>query len=452
MTDQAPAQVADQPTLLTSRPGGPLRGVTTAPGDKSISHRALILGALAHGVTDIEGLLEGDDVRRTAAAMTRFGARVDRLAVGRWRVEGRGGFAEPDDIIDCGNAGTGARLIMGAAAGFPLCATFTGDSSLRGRPMGRALKPLSLMGARWTGREGNRLPLSLRGGDLHAIEYVLPEASAQVKSAVLLAGLSAVGETRVIEPVHTRDHTERMLRAFGAEVDVEDRAYGRVIRLRGGQALSGCRVDVPGDPSSAAFPIVAALITPGSAVTVKNVLLNPLRTGLLETLKEMGADLAIENLRETGGETVGDITARSSSLHGVTVPEARAASMIDEYPILAVAAAFATGPTVMRGLGELRVKESDRLALMSSGLTACGVQVEEEPEGLVVVGTQGSNHAVRGGAAVSTHGDHRIAMSFLVLGHAALAPVTVDEPAMIATSFPGFTGLMAALGAQITAA
>jgi 3-phosphoshikimate 1-carboxyvinyltransferase len=449
MTDTAPAQVGDQPTLLTSHPGGPLAGVTAAPGDKSISHRALILGALARGVTEIEGLLEGDDVRRTAAAMEKFGAGVRRLGVGRWRVEGAGGFSEPDDVIDCGNAGTGARLIMGAAAGFALSATFTGDSSLRGRPMGRILKPLGLMGASWTGREGSRLPLSLRGGDLHAIDYVPPEPSAQVKSAILLAGLNARGETRVIEPVHTRDHTERMLRAFGAKVDVEDTAAGRVIRLRGGQTLAGACVHVPGDPSSAAFPIVAALITPGSAVTVVNVLLNPLRFGLFETLREMGADLTIENVRESGGETVGDITARSSSLRGVAVPETRAASMIDEYPILAVAAAFADGPTIMRGLGELRVKESDRLALMASGLAACGVQVEEEAEGLIVLGTRNANHGVEGGATTSTHGDHRIAMSFLVLGLAARAPVTVDEPGMIATSFPGFTRLMGDLGARI---
>ena len=459
MTEKAPARVGD--TLeghgspprgragLTARPGGPLRGTAVAPGDKSISHRALILGALARGVTEIEGLLEGDDVRRTAGAMGAFGARVERRGEGHWLVEGAGGLAEPGDVVDCGNAGTGARLILGAAAAFPLTATFTGDSSLRGRPMGRVLRPLGLMGAAWTGRQGDRLPLSLRGGGLRAIRYRLPEPSAQVKSAILLAGLGAAGETQVIEPILTRDHTERMLRAFGAEVLVDDGAEGRVISLRGGQMLTGAPVRVPGDPSSAAFPIVAALITPGSTVTVTNVLLNPLRFGLFETLKEMGADLTLANVRDAGGERVGDITARHSSLRGIVVPEARAASMIDEYPILAVAAAHAEGPTEMRGLGELRVKESDRIALMAAGLAACGVQVEEEAEGLVVVGKARGNQGAPGGGEVATHGDHRIAMSFLVLGLAAEAPVSVDEPGMIATSFPGFSSLMASLGARI---
>lgn len=449
MTDTAPAQIGDRPKGMTARVSGPLRGVARAPGDKSISHRSLILGALSRGTTEIEGLLEGDDVRRTANAMRAFGAGVTRLAEGRWQVAGGGGLAEPTDVIDCGNAGTGARLILGAAAGFPICATFTGDSSLRARPMGRVLKPLGLMGASWTGRRGDRLPLSLKGGDLRAITYRLPEPSAQVKSAILLAGLTADGETRIIEPVLTRDHTERMLRAFGAEVSVEDTPEGRVITLRGGQALTSATVHVPGDPSSAAFPIVAALVTPGSDVTIRNVLLNPLRAGLFETLREMGADLAVVNVREAGGETVGDITARHSILRGCIVPEARAASMIDEYPILAVAAAYAVGPTVMRGLGELRVKESDRIALMAAGLAACGVQVEEEAEGLIVMGTRGANHAVAGGATATTHGDHRIAMSFLVLGLASRAPVRVDEADMIATSFPGFAALMRNLGAQI---
>lgn len=417
MTETAPARVGDTLTEekrapdgaagLTARPAGPLRGVATAPGDKSISHRALILGALARGVTDIEGLLEGDDVRRTAGAMRAFGARVERLGEGRWRIEGAGEFVEPDDIIDCGNAGTGARLIMGAAAAFPLTATFTGDASLRGRPMGRVLRPLGLMGAAWMGRQLDRLPLSLRGGGLRGIDYRLPVPSAQVKSAILLAGLGAEGETRIVEPVLTRDHTERMLRAFGAEVLVEDGDDGRAISLRGGQSLTAAPVRVPGDPSSAAFPLVAALITPGSAVTVTNVLLNPLRFGLFETLKEMGADLTIANIRDAGGESIGDITARHSPLRGVVVPEGRAASMIDEYPILAVAAAHAEGPTVMRGLGELRVKESDRIALMAAGLAACGVQVEEESEGLVVVGTARGNHEVAGGATASTHGEDR---------------------------------------------
>jgi 3-phosphoshikimate 1-carboxyvinyltransferase len=434
---------------LTARPGGPLRGRVRAPGDKSISHRSLILGALASGETRIDGLLEGDDVLRTAAAMSAFGADVQRQAEGGWRVTGRGGFAEPADVVDCGNAGTGVRLIMGAAAGFPLTATFTGDGSLRGRPMLRIVRPLSQMGASYMCREGGRLPLTLKGGNLSGISYRLPEPSAQVKSAVLLAGLNAAGLTEVIEPEATRDHTERMLRAFGAAVDVEDAADGRHIRLVGGQPLVGAAIRVPGDPSSAAFPLVAALITPGSEVTVEGVLLNPLRIGLFVTLREMGADLAIENEREEGGELVGDVTARYSQLKGVDVPAERAPSMIDEYPILAVAAAYAEGATSMRGIGELRVKESDRIAMMAAGLAACGVGVEEEPEGLIVAGTARANHPVAGGGLVRTHGDHRIAMSHLILGLGAQAPVAVDEPGMIATSFPGFGALMAGLGAQI---
>ena len=433
-------------TGLTARPGGPLRGRVRAPGDKSISHRALILGALAEGLTEIEGLLEGEDVLRTAEAMRSFGARVERTGERRWRVEGQGRLVEPADVVDCGNSGTGVRLIIGAAAGFALTATFTGDDSLRGRPMLRVLRPLGEMGAAWLAREGGRLPLSLKGGGLKAVSYRLPEPSAQVKSAVLLAGLSAAGETCVIEPEPTRDHTERMLRAFGAEVAVEAGEGGRRIRIAGGQRLSGTVVRVPGDPSSAAFPLAAALITPGSEVTVEGVLLNPLRTGLFLTLREMGADLTVVNEREAGGERVGDVTARQSRLKGVAVPAARAPSMIDEYPILAVAAAYAEGPTAMRGIGELRVKESDRIAMMAAGLAACGVEAAEEPEGLVVTGRGG---AVKGGGLVRTHGDHRIAMSHLVLGLAATAPVGVDEPGMIATSFPGFTALMARLGAEI---
>jgi 3-phosphoshikimate 1-carboxyvinyltransferase len=434
---------------MTARPGAPLRGAARAPGDKSISHRALILGALAGGVTEIEGLLEGDDVRRSAIAMRAFGAKVEQLDAGRWRIHGQGGLAEPEEAIDCGNAGTGARLILGAAAGFPLSATLTGDASLRSRPMARVLEPLGEMGARWVCRDGGRLPLSLRGGGLAAVTYRLPQPSAQVKSAVLLAGLNAVGETRVIEPEPTRDHTEHMLRLFGAAVDVEDSPAGRIITLRGGQALSGARVVVPSDPSSAAFPLVAALIVPGSEVTMEGVLLNPLRAGLFETLREMDADLTIDNVRLEGGETVGDVTARHSKLTGVIVPPARAASMIDEYPILAVAAAFARGPTVMRGIGELRIKESDRIAMMAAALTACGVTVEEEAEGLTVMGASKANHRVAGGGAVRTRGDHRIAMSCLVLGLGARDGVTVDEASMIATSFPDFAALMAGLGADV---
>jgi len=438
---------------LKAQPGQPLKGRIRAPGDKSISHRSLILGAMATGVTLVEGLLEGDDVLRTAAAMRGFGAGVERLGDGRWRIEGRGGFVEPEDIIDCGNAGTGARLIMGAAAGFALNASFTGDASLRKRPMMRVLNPLGQMGARWICRQGGRLPLTLRGGGLNGLSYRLPEPSAQVKSAVLLAGLHARGATQVIEPEATRDHTERMLRAFGVRVEVRDEAGERIIRLEPGQSLTGCEVQVPGDPSSAAFPLVAALITPGSEVTVEGVLLNPLRTGLFETLIEMGADLSISNTRDSGGEQVGDITARHSALRGVVVPADRAPSMIDEYPILAVAAAFAEGPTRMLGLGELIVKESDRLTLTSVGLRACGVGVgvEREAAEMTIVGTARGNHPVKGGADVVTHGDHRIAMAHLVLGLASQAAVRVDEPGMIATSFPGFVDLMAGLGAQIGA-
>jgi 3-phosphoshikimate 1-carboxyvinyltransferase len=429
----------------TAHPGAKLSGEVRPPGDKSISHRALILGAVAHGVTEIDGLLEGDDVRRTAAAMAAFGADVERLGEGRWRVTGRGGLTEPAEVIDCGNAGTAVRLILGAAAAFDLSATFTGDASLRRRPMKRVLKPLGMMGATWLCREGGRLPLTLKGGNLVAIEYRLPEPSAQVKSAILLAALRARGETRVIEPSPSRDHTERMLEAFGARVKVEELADGRHIRLVGGQSLRSVPVSVPGDPSSSAFPLVAALVTSGSEVTIEGVMLNPLRTGLITTLQEMGANIVITHRRQSGGEDVGDITARHSSLRGVTVPPERAVSMIDEYPILAVASAFAEGRTVMRGIGELRVKESDRIALMAAGLRACGVEIEEEPEGLIVTGrTQ-----VPGGAMVRTHGDHRIAMSFLVLGLASASPVSVDEADMIATSFPGFHALMSSLGARI---
>ncbi|WP_293676850.1 3-phosphoshikimate 1-carboxyvinyltransferase [uncultured Phenylobacterium sp.] len=434
---------------LTSRRAGPLKGTVRTPGDKSISHRALILGALASGVTEIEGLLEGDDVKRTAAAMAAFGAGLERLGEGRWRVTGRGGFAEPDDVVDCGNAGTGVRLIMGAAAGFDLAATFTGDASLRGRPMNRVLKPLGEMGATWVCRAGGRLPLTLKGGNLRRIAYTLPEPSAQVKSAVLLAGLSASDGAEVIEPEATRDHTERMLRGFGAEVQVREAGAGRHIVLPGGQRLTGTSIRVPGDPSSAAFLLVAALIVPGSEVTVQGMLLNPSRIGLLDTLGEMGAELSVTNVREEGGEAVGDVTARHSELEGVEVPPDRAPSMIDEYPILAVAAAFASGKTVMRGIGEMRVKESDRIALMAAGLTACGIGVEEEPATLTVIGAKRGNHLVAGGAGVTTHGDHRIAMSHLILGLAAEEPVTVDEPGMIATSFPGFVDLMRSLGAEI---
>lgn len=433
------------PSHLTARRSPALKGSTRAPGDKSMSHRSLILGAMATGVTEIEGLLEGEDILATARAVEAFGATVERLGPGRWRVTGRGGFQTPEGVIDCGNAGTGVRLLMGAAAGYPVKATFDGDGSLRKRPMKRVTGPLAQMGARFDWRaDEDRLPVSVSGGGLKAIDYVQGVASAQIKSAILLAGLNAEGVTTVEEPEPSRDHTERMLRAFGAEVGVLPMGDGWRVTLKGGQALTGTAVAVPGDPSSAAFPLAAGLVVPGSAVMVEGVMLNPLRTGLFETWREMGADLTITNRRMAGGEEVGDITARHSALKGVVVPEARAASMIDEYPILAATAAFAEGTTVMRGVGEMRVKESDRIALMVAGLRACGVQVEEEPEGFIVTGGP-----VRGGATVHTAHDHRIAMSHLVLGLAADEPVSVDEPGMIATSFPGFVEMMRGLGGEI---
>lgn len=432
---------------LTARRGASLNGLVRAPGDKSMSHRAVILGAMATGVTGIEGLLESEDVLATARAVEAFGATVERLGEGRWRVTGRGGFNQPATAIDCGNAGTGVRLLMGAAAGYALTTTFDGDASLRKRPMKRVTGPLADMGARfdWLAAE-DRLPVRLTGGGLSGIDYVQTVASAQIKSAILLAGLNADGVTTLTEPEPSRDHTERMLRAFGVEIGVLPTGTGWQVSLKGGQALTGIAVTVPGDPSSAAFPLAAGLIVPGSEVTVEGVMMNRLRTGLFETWREMEADLTVSNRRIEGGEEVGDVTVRHSALKGVIVPPERAASMIDEYPVLAATAAFATGATVMRGIGEMRVKESDRIALMVAGLKACGVTVDEEPEGFTVTGGP-----VRGGATVVTHGDHRIAMSHLVLGLAADEAVTVDEPGMIATSFPGFIALMNGLGADIAA-
>ena len=433
------------PSQLTARRAAALAGKVRAPGDKSMSHRAMIFGGMAAGVTTVEGLLEGDDVLATGRAVEAFGAKVERTGEGEWRIEGAGGFTTPSSVIDCGNAGTGVRLLMGAAAGYPLTATFDGDASLRKRPMKRVTGPLAEMGAGfdWLAAE-DRVPVALTGGTLTGVDYVQTVASAQIKSAILLAGLNAQGVTTVTEPEKSRDHTERMLRAFGAEVMVEEQGEGWKITLKGGQPLKAAHVAVPGDPSSAAFPLAAGLIVPGSEVTVEGVMLNPLRTGLFDTWIEMGADLTIANRRQAGGEDVGDITARYSQLKGVVVPQERAASMIDEYPILAATAAFADGVTVMRGVGEMRVKESDRISLMVEGLRACGVQVEEEPEGFLVTGGD-----VRGGATVATAHDHRIAMSHLILGLAAEQPVSVDEPGMIATSFPGFVEMMNGLGGRI---
>jgi 3-phosphoshikimate 1-carboxyvinyltransferase len=439
-------------TPFTARAGTALKGRVTVPGDKSISHRALMFGALAIGRTRVSGLLESEDVLNTAGAMRAFGASVARQDDGSWWVDGvgLGSLLEPETVIDYGNAGTGVRLALGLAGSHPIAATFVGDASLSKRPMGRVLDPLRQMGAQVVARSGDRLPLSVRGPQTAApIHYRVPVPSAQVKSAVLLAGLNAPGRTVVVEPIATRDHTERMLAGFGADISVEiDEAGGRIISLVGQPELKPQDVVVPADPSSAAFPLVAALIVEGSDVTVENVLLNENRTGLLTTLQEMGADLVIENIRETGGERLGDVRARHSRLKGVVVPPERAPSMIDEYPVLAVAAAFAEGTTVMEGLEELRVKESDRLAAVAAGLRANGIECTERESSLSVTGRTGTT----GGGTVETHLDHRIAMSFLVLGLAADRPVSVDDGAVIATSFPSFCDLFATLGGEISQA
>lgn len=434
--------------MTASPPAGPLTGAIHIPGDKSISHRALMFAGLAVGETRITGLLEGEDVLRTAGAMRALGAEIVQDAPGAWRVAGRGigGLREPADVLDMGNSGTAARLLCGILASHDLFAVMTGDASLRSRPMRRVTDPLQACGARFQGRAGGRLPLAIQGArDALPIEYRLPVASAQVKSALLLAGLNAPGWTRIEEPDPTRDHTERMLRHFGAEVTVEPAGAGRVASLMGQPELRASDVLVPGDPSSAAFPLVAALIVPGSCVTVLGVGLNPLRTGLFTTLREMGARLDVTNERIEGGEPVGDVTATYTGLRGVDVPDARAPSMIDEYPVLAVAAACATGTTRMRGLAELRVKESDRLSATAALLAANGARVEIEGDDLIVHGAA----VPPGGATIATHMDHRIAMSALVLGLATAAPVRVDDAAFIDTSFPGFAALMAGLGAAI---
>ncbi len=440
------------PTPMTARRAGPLRGAAHVPGDKSISHRALILGALAVGETRIEGLLEGEDVLDTARAMRAFGAQVETQGAGRWSVRGVGvgGFAEPAQVIDCGNSGTGVRLIMGAMATSPITATFTGDASLNGRPMGRVTDPLALFGARAYGRAGGRLPMTVVGAaDPVPVRYVVPVPSAQVKSAVLLAGLNAPGETVVIEREATRDHSERMLAGFGAQVHVESGPQGRVITLTGRPELRPLDIVVPRDPSSAAFPVCAALIVEGSDVLVPNIGLNPTRAGLFTTLREMGADLTYENLREEGGEPVADLRARfSPDMQGIEVPPARAASMIDEYPVLSVVAAFARGTTMMREVKELRVKESDRIDAMAQGLRAAGITVAEGEDWWSVTGR--GHGDVPGGVTVASRLDHRIAMSFLGLGMASNRPVTVDDASPIATSFPVFEALMGALGAQIS--
>ncbi|WP_375571591.1 3-phosphoshikimate 1-carboxyvinyltransferase [Ahrensia marina] len=439
------------PQPLRSHHTKTLSGTVRVPGDKSMSHRALILGTLARGTTRIFGLLEGEDVLATADAMRQYGAKIARDEDGTWHVDGVGvgALLEPSEVIDCGNAGTGVRLIMGMAATYPFASTFTGDGSLRKRPMKRVLDPLEEMGAQVLARDGGLLPLTIRGNDTPLpVTYTVPMPSAQVKSAVLLAALSTQGTTTVIEPIPTRDHSERMIKGFGGDLTVVENEDGsRTITVEGGKVLQAQDVTIPADPSSAAFPLVAALIAPNAEVVIKDVMLNPTRTGLIATLQEMGADLTITNRRTEGGEELADITARSSQLKGITVPAERAPSMIDEYPVLAVAASFAEGETHMPGLHELRVKESDRLAAVVDGLTTNGVHSENGEDWLTVTGTPG---AVPGGGTVITHLDHRIAMAFLVMGLASQQPVTVDDGRVIATSFPAFGGLMSGLGASFT--
>jgi 3-phosphoshikimate 1-carboxyvinyltransferase len=449
LTQSDPA--AAQPTPLTARKSGALRGSARVPGDKSISHRALILGALAVGETRITGLLEGEDVLNTAKSMQALGAKVERTGDFTWKVNGVGvaGFAAPKAPLDFGNSGTGCRLVMGAVAGCPIEVTFDGDASLRSRPMRRIVDPLELMGAKVTAsQDGGRLPLTLKGArDPLPIVYRTPVASAQIKSAVLLAGLSAPGTTTVIETEASRDHTELMLKHFGAEIVSEkEGAHGRKITLTGQPELKGADVVVPADPSSAAFPMVAALIVPGSEIVLTDVMTNPLRTGLFTTLREMGASIEESDIRGDAGEPMAQFRITASKLCGVEVPPERAPSMIDEYLVLAVAAAFAEGTTTMRGLQELRVKESDRLEATAAMLRVNGVNVEIVGDDLIVHG----NGRVAGGGLVATHMDHRIAMSALAMGLASDRPVTIDDTTFIATSFPDFIPMMRRLGADFS--
>ena len=439
---------AASPSPLTAHAGAPLRGRLRPPGDKSISHRSLIMGLLTVGETRIEGLLEGEDVLHTARACRDLGAKVERLGPGSWRVEGAGigTLLEPRGPLDFGNAGTGARLMMGVIGGHGITATFDGDASLRKRPMKRILDPLVLMGAEvLSAADGGRLPVTLKGaGDPAPIEYRTPVPSAQLKSAILLAGLNSPGRTTVIETEASRDHTEKLLAYFGATISsTPEGAHGRRITLEGRPKFTPRPIITPADPSSAAFPLVAALITPGSEVVIEGVMMNPLRVGLLDTLLEMGADIVVLERRVEGGEEVADLRVRHGALRGVDVPAARAPAMIDEYPVLAVAAAFAEGETRMRGLSELRVKESDRLAAVAAGLDAAGVDNAIEGDDLIVRG----RGRARGGGVVATHLDHRIAMSFLVMGLASEKPMTIDDETMIATSFPTFKPAMTGLGA-----
>ena len=426
---------------------GPLKGKIFAPGDKSISHRSLILGAMAKGKTNITGLLEGADIMATAEAMNKLGARVERIKKGEWIIKGCGdaGLISPSEPIDCGNAGTGVRLLMGAISGYKISATFKGDTSLSSRPMARVLNPLEQMGIEYNCDKGETLPATIiSSGNLKSIDYVSPHASAQVKSAILLAGINTSGVTSITEHTLSRDHSENMLKAFGATINIETQGQGQKVSIKGPVTLKGTDISIPGDPSSAAFPIIAAIITPGSDILVQNVMMNPTRIGLFTTLTEMGAYLRADNYRTSGGEIIADIHVKYSQLNGVIVPEERAPSMIDEYPILAVAAAYAKGTTVMRGIAEMRVKESDRIKATFELLIKNGVDVKEHSDGLSIKGG-----SVTGGATVLTHHDHRIAMSALILGINAENPITIDDSSMIATSFPTFFELMAEIGAKI---
>ena len=434
----------DQPTPRRFAPSGPLTGRVRVPGDKSISHRAVMLGALAVGETRVTGLLEGEDVMATAAAMRAMGATIDKVGE-EWRIHGVGvgGLLQPQAALEMGNSGTSTRLLMGLVASHGITAAFTGDASLSKRPMGRVIEPLSRMGASFEASPGGTLPLLMRGSlPAVPIEYRLPVASAQVKSAVLLAGLNTPGITTVIEPVPTRDHSERMLRGFGAEIEVEEAGGERIIRIRGEAELRPQTIEVPGDPSSAAFFIVAALLVPGSDLTIENVGLNPTRAGLIEVLGQMGASIEALEPREVGGEPVADLRVRHSPLTGIEVDPALAPSMIDEFPVLFVAAALAAGTTTTRGLDELRVKESDRLAAMAAALTGAGARVEEREDGLVIEGAGGEPLRGSANAPVATHLDHRIAMSMAVAGLASRGGVEIDDTRPIATSFPAFEALL----------
>jgi len=438
------------PTPRRARRAGPLKGVAPVPGDKSISQRAIILGGLAAGETRISGLLESGDVQSTAGAIRALGATVTRDGPGAWRVTGAP-WSSPAEALDFGNSGTGSRLVMGAVAGQGISATFTGDASLRSRPMARVLDPLKAFGATYEGQGPKALmPVTVHGGrNVPAADVTVATASAQVKSALLLAALGATGVSHIRQATLTRDHSEKMLAGFGAKIRVTAEGAGEVIAIEGPVKLTACAVEVPRDPSSAAFPLVAALIVPGSEISLPNIMLNPRRAGLIETLIEMGAQIAITNRRTSGGEEIGDLTVRSSKLKGIEVPAERAPAMIDEYPILAVAASFATGTTAMRGLEELRVKESDRLEAVARGLKLNGVPHTIAGDDLLVQGM--GQDGVPGGGTVPTHMDHRIAMSFLTMGMAAQNSVTVDDVTMIATSFPEYEGLMRDLGAVLEA-